>query len=114
MHLKVLTICVIICTSSFIGRLNPTAFSEEDHEKILKYFENCIFREISKCESKLALLATSKSKHLKDYAAMESQKAAYLKAEREMLIKWMLEMQLEPKHYKVEVFLTSRFHEQNQ
>ena len=44
---------------------------------------------------------------------MEAQKAEFLKAEKEMLVKEMIEMQLEPKHYKVELFLNSRFQERN-
>ena len=114
MHAKVLTTCLFIYITSFIGLLNSAAFSDQKNTTATTYFENCIVREILKCESKLTLLATSKSQHLKDYAAVEAQKAVFLKTERDMLIKEMLEMQLEPKHYKVEVFLNSRFHEQNQ
>ena len=114
MHSKVLITCLIICFSVFNGQLNSTAFSGADHEKMANYYENCIDREIAKCESKLALLATSKSQHLKDYLSMIDQKIEFLKAEREVLIKEMLEAQLDLKHYKVEVFLNSRFHEMNQ
>ena len=114
MHIKIVIICFLICIFALFGQLNSIAFCGTDHKKIEQYYENCISREISKCESKLTLLAASKSQHLKNYAAVEAQKADYLKSEKDALIKEMLEMQLEPKHYKVEVFLNSRFHEQNQ
>jgi hypothetical protein len=114
MPVKVLIICMILCIFAFTGPLTSTAFSGEDHEKIAKYYESCIVREIAKCESKLVLLRMSKSKNLKDYAEMKAQKAEYLNAEKEVLIEEMLEMQLEPKQYKVELYLQSRFNEWDQ
>jgi hypothetical protein len=112
MQAKVLTISLIIGVSAFIGLLNSTAFSA-DREETAKYYENCIVREIEKCDSKLVLLFRSKSKNLQDYAKMEAQKTRFLEAEKKILIKEMTEMQLEPKHYKVELFLNSRFQESN-
>jgi hypothetical protein len=44
---------------------------------------------------------------------MEAQKARFLEDEKEILVKEMSELQLEPKHYKVELFLNSRFLESN-
>jgi hypothetical protein len=59
------------------------------------------------------MLSSSRSLNLQDYAKMEAQKARFLEAEKEILVKEMIEMQLELKHYKVELFLNSRFHEKN-
>jgi hypothetical protein len=112
MKAKVLTICLMVGVSAFIGLLNSTAFSG-DHEKLAKYYESCIVREIAKCDSKLVLLRTSKSKNLQDYAKVEAQKAEFFNAEKEMLVKEMIEMQLKPKHYKVELFLNNRFQERD-
>ena len=114
MYVKVLIICIIVCISAFIGPLTSTAFSGGDHADIAKYYEGCIVREIAKCESKLVLLATSKSKNLKDYVALKALKAKFLNAEKEVLIEEMVEMQLEPKQYKVELYLRSRFHGRGQ
>jgi hypothetical protein len=61
----------------------------------------------------LVLLSKSKSKNLQDYAKIEAEKAEFLKAEKNMLVKEMMETQLDPKHYKIELFLNSRFHEWN-
>jgi len=94
-----------------MGALNSATFSGE-HDQTAKYYESCIDKEIEKCNSKLVLLRTSKSKNLQDYARTEAQKAVFLDAEKEMLIKEMIEMQLEPKHYKVELFLNRRFQEE--
>lgn len=112
MQAKVLTISLMVGVSAFIGLLNSTAFSG-DHEKLAKYYESCIVREIVKCDAKLVLLRTSKSKNLQDYAKLEAQKAKFFKAEKEMLVKEMIEMQLKPKHYKVELFLNNRFQERD-
>ena len=71
MQTKVLTISLIIGVSAFIGLLNSTAFSG-DHEELAKFYESCIVREIVKCDSKLVLLRTSKSKNLQDYAKINS------------------------------------------
>ena len=112
MQAKVLTISLMVGVSAFLGLLNSTAFSG-DHEALAKYYESCIVREIVKCDSKLVLLRTSKSKNLQDYAKMEAQKAKFFNAEKEMLVKEMIEMQLKPKHYKVELFLNNRFQERD-
>ena len=112
MQAKVLTICLMVGVSAFIGLLNSTAFSG-DYEKLAKYYESCIVREIVKCDSKLVLLRTSKSKILQDYAKMEAQKAKFYNAEKEMLVKEMIEMQLKAKQYKVELFLNNRFQERD-
>ncbi len=112
MQAKVLTICLMVGVSAFIGLLNSTAFSG-DHEKLAKYYESCIVREIAKCDSKLVLLRTSKSKNLQDYAKMEAQKAKFFNAEKEMLVKEMIEIQLKPKQYKVELFLNNSFQERD-
>jgi hypothetical protein len=112
MQAKVLTICLMVGGSAFIGLLNSTAFSG-DHEKLAKCYESCIVREIAKCDSKLVLLRTSKSKNLQDYAKMEAQKAKFFNAEKEMLVKEMIEIQLKPKQYKVELFLNNSFQERD-
>jgi hypothetical protein len=111
MKAKVLTISLIVGVSAFIGLLNSTAFSG-DHE-LSKYYESFIVRKIEKCDSKSVLLLTSKSKNLQDYAKMEAQKATFFNAEKEMLVKEMIEIQLEPKQYKIDLFLNNKFHEMN-
>ena len=57
------------------------------------------------------LLRSSKSENLQEYAMMAAQKASFLDNEKEILVKEMIEMGLEPKQYKVDLFLNSRFRE---
>jgi hypothetical protein len=97
---------------AFMGLLDSTAFSG-DPEEIAKYYESCIFREIKKCDLKLVLLSKSKSKNLQDYTKMEAQKAEFFRSEKDVLVKEMMETQLDPKQYKIELFLNSRFNEWN-
>ncbi len=112
MKSKVLIISSIITVCVLWGALNSTVFSS-DHAERAKYYESCIVKKIVKCDSKFAMLSSSRSLNLQNYAKMEAQKARFLEAEKEILVKEMMEMQLEPKHYKVELFLNSRFHEKN-
>ena len=112
MQKKVLITSLIICVSTIIGLLNSTAFSGNDTE-IAKFFKSCIAKEIKKCDSKVILLKSSISKNLQYYTKTKAQKADFFKAKKEMLVQEMIEMQLEPKHYKVELFLNRRFQERD-
>lgn len=112
MKSKALITSLMITVCAFWGPLNSIALSG-DHEERTKYYESCIMKEIVKCKSKLVLLSSSKSEYLQNYAEMEAQKARFLEAEKEILVKEMTDMQLELKHYKVELFLNSRFLESN-
>ena len=94
------------------GPFNKTSFSC-DHEMRVKYYASCIVKEIVKCNAKFDLFNSSKSANLRDYAQMKVNKARFLEAEKWILVKQMLEMQLEQKQYKVELFLNSRFRERN-
>jgi hypothetical protein len=108
MQEKILIMILIIGASVFMGPLNLAVFSG-DHGELAQFFNSCIAKEIVKCESKVVLLSASKSKNLKDYAKKKAQKAEFLNAEKKMLVDEMIEMQIEPKNYKVELFLNSRF-----
>ena len=108
MQEKIWIMILIIGIFAFMGPLNLAVFSG-DHGELAKFFNSCIVKEIAKCESKMVLLNTSKSKNLQDYARMKAQKAEFLDAEKKMLVEEMIEMQIEPKHYKVELFLNSRY-----
>jgi hypothetical protein len=112
MEVKVLTISLVVGVWVFIGPIDPTAFSG-DHQELANYYESCIVREIEKCDAKLNLLRTSKSKNLQDYAKIEALKAEFFAAEKESLVKEMIKIQLKPKHYKVELFLNNHFQEKN-
>ena len=112
MKSKLLIISLMITVCVTWGPLNSTVFSGDNEEKA-KYYDNCIVKEIIKCDSKFVLLSSSKSMNLQDYANIKAQKARFLEAEKAILVREMIEVQLEPKQYKVEMFLNSRFQEKN-
>jgi hypothetical protein len=108
-------ILVLILTAgvfALMGLLNSAAFSGDYEEKVKKY-ESCIVREIEICSSKLVFLGDSSSKNLQDYARMEAKKAEFYRAEKNRLVKEMVELWLELKQYKVDLFLNSKFQEWN-
>ena len=110
MKAKVLVLGLVISVAAFMGPLNSTSFSGDFNEKA-KFYEGCIDREILKCESKVNMFKSSRSKNLQNYATIKAQKAEFLKNEKEALVKEMIEMRLDQKHYKIERFLNSRFHD---
>ena len=105
---KLIFVAVLISVFASWAMLNSTAFSE-DNEKMAKYYNSCIVKKIKNCNSKVILLSSSESKNLQEYAAIQKLKAKFLEAEKDLLVQEMLELKLEPKHYKVEQFLNSRF-----
>ena len=109
---KVLSTVVLISIFASWTMLNSTAVSS-DRDKMAKYYTSCIVKKIENCNSKFILLSSSRSNNLQEYAKLQAQKAKFLEAKKELLIKEMIDMQLEPKHYKVELFLNSRFNASN-
>ena len=63
MKSKVLIISSMITVCVLWGALNSTAFSG-DHAERAKYYENCIVKKIVKCDSKFAMLSSSRSLNL--------------------------------------------------
>lgn len=112
MRTIILVLILIAGVFAFMGLLNSVAFSGDYEEKVKKY-ESCIVREIEKCRSKLVLLGGSKSKNLQDYARIKAKKAKFFGVEKDRLVKEMIEIQLNPRHYKVKLFLNSQFQEWN-
>jgi hypothetical protein len=110
MRTKIWALILTAGVFAFMGLLNSAAFSGDYEEKV-KNYESCIVREFERCSSKLVLLGDSNSKILQDYVRMEAQKAEFYKSEKDRLVKEMMEMRLEPKQYKVDLFLNSQFQE---
>ena len=108
MQAKVLATAIILGVFGSLILLLPTGFSG-DLEEREEFYKSCIIKKIKKCDSKVVLLSSSKSKNLKEHAMIEAQKAAFLDKEKEKLVERMVEMKMEPKDYKVELFLNSQF-----
>jgi len=110
MQAKSLITSLILCAFTFFCLVIPSAYSS-DHMEVADYYESCIVKKIKKCSSMVVLLSSSKSENLIDYAKMEAHKASFLYNEKEILVKEMIEMGLEPKQYRIDLFLNSRFQE---
>ena len=88
----------------------PSIGFSGDLEKSTQFFNNCIVKKISNCQSK-SILLTSRSDNLREYALSETQKAEFYANEKDRLIKEMMEREVALKDYQVEYFLIRRFNE---
>jgi len=88
----------------------PSIGLSGDFEKSTKFYNNCIVKKISKCQSK-SIMLTSKSDNLREYALLGSQKAIFYTNEKDRLIKEMMEREVDLKEYQVEYYLNKRYNE---
>ena len=80
-----------------------------DEGNLLKsYYEDAIDDEIAQSRQ-MASLMTSRSANLRMKGHREASMAMYLETHRDELVVDMMKMNLEPKTYKVELFLNERF-----
>jgi len=109
MYTKALVMSLMVGVGAVCGMLHSPGISSETAVPT-QFYESCIVKMIENCESQVALLHTSRSANLRDYARVQAQMARFLQAEKEMLLNTMIQMQLEPKEYKIEHFLNDRFY----
>ena len=109
MYAKALVLSLLIAIGAMIGWLLPTGMAGDRGDPI-KIYESCIVKKIQKCESLADLLHTSRSVTLRNYAIVQDQKAQFLDTQRQRLIEAMIQVQLEPKQYKIEHFLDQQFY----
>ena len=104
-------IVLVLGFTVFIG-IFPSIGLSNDFIKRTQFYNHCIVKEISKCQSK-GIMLTSRSDNLRIYALLETQKAAFFADEKDRLIKEMMEREVKLKDYQVEYFLNKRFKELN-
>ena len=109
MYAKALILGLLIAIGDMIGGQLSSGIAGEKRDAVKKY-EICIAQRIQKCESLANMLHTSRSVTLQNYAIVQDQKAQFLDAQRETLIDAMIELQLDPKRYKIEHFLDEQFY----
>lgn len=109
MYAKALILGLLIAIGAMIGGQIPSTIAGEKGDAVKKY-ESCIIKKIQKCESIADMLHTSRSVTLQNYASVQDQKAQFLDIHRETLIEAMIQLQLEPKQYKIEHFLDEQFY----
>ena len=84
------------------------ALGGNDSQELRVYFAKTIDQEISCCQNK-RFLQSSRSDSLRMKGHREASKAIFLKAHKNILIDEMVASGLEPKPYKVDLFLNQEF-----
>ena len=109
MYSKSLIVCLMIVLGAMIAVQHPSVIAGEKKD-LIPYYESCVIKKIEMCKSQAALLHTSRSANLRNYARVQAQMAQFYNAEKKMLVHTMIQMNLEPKHYKIERFLDDQFY----
>ncbi len=81
---------------------------DEEADSLKTYYEAAIDEEIIQSRQMTSLM-TSRSPNLRQKGHREANMAMYLETHRDELVVDMMEMNLEPKTYKVERYLSDRF-----
>ncbi len=102
-------ICLMIFSGAMIAVHGPAVIAGEK-KGLVPYYESCVVKKIEMCKSQAALLHTSRSANLRNYARVQAQMAKFYDAEKKMLVRTMIQMDLEPKDYKIERFLDEQFY----
>ena len=84
------------------------AMGGNDVQALRVYFAKTIDKEISCCQNKRSL-QTSRSDNLRMEGHRAASEALFLKSQKNELIKEMVASGLEPKPYKVHLFLNEKF-----
>ena len=100
---------MMICVLITLLVITNSAFSDDTSQtKLAKYYDMVITEKIHQSLSK-ADLKDSKSEILRDCAALESEKAAFLSANKDSLIEEMIEQEVGRKLYKIDFYLNKVF-----
>ena len=109
MYSKLLIVCLMIVLGAMIAVHQPSVIAGEKKD-LAPYYESCVVKKIELCKSQAALLHTSRSANLRNYARIQAEMAQFYNAEKKMLVHTMIQMDLEPKDYRVERFLDDQFY----
>ena len=104
-------VAIIIAVIIALVLSASSVFSEESNPtNLLKYYDQVIDEKIHQCLSK-ASLKDSKSAILRDCAALETEKAAFLTDNKDRLIEGLLKQNVGKKLYKIDFYLNKEFFE---
>ena len=110
MRVQVLSIILIIVIAALMNTLS-TAGDYPALDQSPKFYEDCIDKYISRCQTKAALLKNFKFKNIQKMASLALQKAAFLSENKDRLINEMIAENIGKKHYKVQLYINKRFNE---
>lgn len=102
-------IAAFALTFIFIMAFSSQCLSSSDL-KTIHIYKNSIDEEIARCQAKVRYIASG-SNNLRQYCQRELQKAEFLSKAKEMLLREMVDNQIDVKEYKIRYFLNTRFYE---
>jgi hypothetical protein len=108
MKAKAMIMSVIMVAVSLWFGFNAIGGEVNDTE-MTKVYAHLVDRHIAKCDAKMEM-KTSGLKNIRRAAAIATLKGTFTKNYREELIASMIEEGIEPKGYKVELYLNERFY----
>jgi hypothetical protein len=108
MRTKTAIAMLVIILAAFLCALPAHGNSNESAETKAK-LEILVDEYIACCEAKSAM-RNSRSENIRRSAIRSCMKAAYCRHSREELVREMLENNIEPKAYKVRLYLNKKFH----
>ena len=108
MKAKATIMGVLMVAVSLCFGLNAIGGEVNDTE-MTNVYAHLVDRHIAKCDAKSAM-RTSGLENVRRAAAIATLKGAFTKNYREELIDSMIEEGIEPKDYKVELYLNDRFY----
>jgi hypothetical protein len=82
--------------------------AEDNIQAMKAYYQKAIDKEIEACQKKQAL-QSSRSENLRMQGHREASKALFLSSHKEILVDMMVALELDPREYKVQKFLTAQF-----
>ena len=97
---------------SIFMNVAPLTAQQDSKDQLVKFYEGCIQKKISKCNAK-AELKTSRSVNLQRKAQLSIRQAAFFTSKKDVLINEMIEKGIGQKHYQVEYYLIHRFYQIN-
>ena len=107
MRTKTAIVMLVIVLTAFLGALPAHGNSTKGGETKAK-LESLVDEYIASCDAKSAL-RNSRSDNIRRSVNRSCMKAAYCRNSREELVREMLENNIEPKAYKVRLYLNEKF-----
>ena len=99
---------VIVFVFTLVVGTGVALAAESDQKDLADFYAKVLDEKINQCLSKSSL-KNSKSEILRDCAFLESEKAIFLKENKDHLIKGMLEQNIGKKMYKIDFYLNKEF-----
>ena len=99
----------VMCLVAALMVSFTVAPQSESNDQIEHFYKTCLEKKISTCRSKM-MLKSSRSANLRKTSALAAEQAVFYLSNKDMLVKEMMELEIDRKSYKVDYYLIKRFH----